>query len=94
MTLTPLPPDQTHKPKSGRAKHKESALLINGGRLQRATTKEKHVFSILVLEFAPKSHPTTLQNSVQPLIKDFEDVFPQELPLVFLRKGVLNNRLT
>ena len=54
MTLTPLPPNQTHKPETRRDTHKESALLLNRGRLERAITKEKHVFVVLMLEFAPK----------------------------------------
>ena len=39
MPLTPLPPNQTQKPETGRVVHKESALLVNGGRVERAITK-------------------------------------------------------
>jgi len=80
MTLTPLPPNQTQKLETGRVVHKESALLINGGRVERAITKEKPVFAVLLLESAPNSDTTTLHPSVQPLIEEFYDVFSQDLP--------------
>jgi len=71
-----------------------SALLINRGRVEMALTTGKPVFAVLVLESAPKSYPTALHTFVQPLIKEFKDVFLKNYPLVFLPRGVLNTRLT
>ena len=76
MTLTRLAPSQTLKTENGKGNHKGIALLVNRGRVERVISKGKHVFVVLILESAPKSDPTTLHNSIQPLIKDFEDVFP------------------
>ena len=76
MTLSPLPPKQTQKPKTGRVVRKESALLFNGGRVKRAITKGKPVFAILMLESTPNSGTTALHPSVQHLVEDFQDVFP------------------
>ena len=71
MTLTPLPPNQTQKLETGRVVHKEMALLVNRGRVERAITKEKPMFVVLMLESAPDSDTTTLHPSVQPLIEEF-----------------------
>ena len=70
MTLTPLPPNQTQKPKTGRVMHKESALLVSRGRVKRAVTKEKHVFIVPMLKYAPNSDTATLHPSIQPLIEE------------------------
>ena len=66
MTLTPLHPNQTQKPKTGRVVHKESALLVNGERVERAITKGKPVFTVLMMESASNSDTATLHPSVQP----------------------------
>jgi len=50
MTLTPSAPNQTHKPKTGREKLKESALLVNGGRVERPISKEKPIYAILMFD--------------------------------------------
>ena len=80
MTLTPSPPNQTHKPETRRDTHKESSLFVNGGRVKRAIIKGKPVFVVLMLESASKSELAILHPSVQPLIEEFKDVFPQDLP--------------
>jgi len=64
MTLTPLHPKQIQKPETGRVVHKEMALLVNRGRVERAITKEKPMFVVLMLESAPDSDTTTLHPSV------------------------------
>jgi len=64
MTLTPLSPNQTHKPETGKDIHKESALLVNGGRGERAIAKGKPGFIVLILESASKSDPTTVHPSI------------------------------
>jgi len=79
MTLTPLPPNQTQKPKTGRVVRKESALLVNGGRVERAITKGKPMVAVPIPESAPNSDAVTLHPSVQPLIEEFQDVFLQDL---------------
>jgi len=93
MTLIPLPPNQTHKPKTVRDKQKESALLINGGRVKRVITKGKPVFAVLMLESSPKYEPATLLPSVQPLVKEFKDVFPQGLPPGLPRKRGIEHQI-
>jgi len=89
LTLTPLSPNQTHKLESGRDKHKESALLVNRGRVKRAITKGKPVFAMLMMESAPNLDPTTLHPSVQPLIKEFENVLSHNVPPdLHLQRGI------
>jgi len=56
-------------------------LLVNGGRVERAITKGKPLFAVQMLESASKPNTTALQLSIQPLIEEFQDVFPQNLPL-------------
>jgi len=75
MILTLLPPNQTHKSETGRDVYKENALFVNGKRVKGAITKEKPVFTVLMLESAPKSDPATPHPSVRPLIEEFKDVF-------------------
>jgi len=80
MTLTPLPANQTQKFKTGRVVHKESALLINGGRVERAITKGKPVFAVLMLESTSNPDTSALQPSIPPLIEEFQDVLSPDLP--------------
>ena len=80
MTLTPLPPNQTQKPETGRVVHKESALLVNRGRVERAFTKKKPVFAVLMLEYTSNPDTSALQPSIPPLIEEFQDVLSPDLP--------------
>jgi len=68
MTLTPLPFNQTHKTKTVKGIHKESALLVNGGKVKRAISKEKTIFAVLIVESAPDLDPISFHSSVQPLL--------------------------
>jgi len=88
ITLTPLHPNQTQKPETIRVVQKKSALLVNGRRVERVITKGKPMFSVLMLEYAPKVDTTTLHPSIQPLIEGFQDVFPKIYPLASLLKGL------
>jgi len=76
MTLTPLAPSQTLKTKTGKGKHKKSALCANGGRVERVISKGKPVFAMLIVVSTPDTNPPSFHPSFQPLLHDFEDVFP------------------
>ena len=93
MTLTPLAPSQTHKTKTRKEKLKKSALLINGGRVERTISKGEPIFAILMVEAAPSSDPTTFHPSVQPVLQEFKDVFPQDLPPSLSPKRGIENQI-
>ena len=82
VTLAPLPPNQTHKhkPKSGETKPKDLTLLVSEGRVERALEKGKTVYMILFVETPQNPPQKALHPSATPLIEEFEDVFPQNLP--------------
>jgi len=86
MTLTILPRNLTHKPKIGGKNHNQSALLIKGRRLKRGISKGKPIFVVLIVESTPSTDLTSFHPSVQPLLHEFEDVFPQDLPPGLLSK--------
>jgi len=53
MTLTPLGPNQTHKPETGRGKLKESSLLGNKRRVEKDISKGKPIYALLMMESTP-----------------------------------------
>ena len=48
--------------------------------MKRAITEGKPLFAVLMLQSAPNSDTIALHPSVHPLIEEFQDVFPQDLP--------------
>jgi len=51
-------------------------LLINGRRVKRVISKGKPIFVIVMVEYALDSYPVAFHPLVQPLLQEFEDIFP------------------
>ena len=79
-TLTPLLPSQVqpvHKP-DGEGNTSEKALFFRKTRVERSINKGRTALALFVLEKGEGETP--LHPLAQPLIHEFNDVFPDDLP--------------
>jgi len=79
-TLTPLLPSQVKpiQPIPGEGNTSEKALFLSETRVERSINKGKVVLALFVLEKGEGETP--LHTLAKPLIQDFSDVFPDDLP--------------
>jgi len=79
-TLTPLLPSQVKpiRPMPGEENTSEKALFLSETRVERSINEGKVVLALFVLEKGEGETP--LHALAQPLIQDFSDVFPDDLP--------------
>ena len=81
IVLNPLPPNQIHKSKPGvGSEEKRDLLMLSETRVERALSKGKQVLASLTLESNKSEEVTPLHPKIIPLISQYKDVFPQELP--------------
>ncbi|GFZ21442.1 hypothetical protein Acr_29g0006040 [Actinidia rufa] len=78
VVLGPLKESSVPKvPKEG---GKSSVLLVhNEDEFDKEARESKQIFAMVLIEEAPKT-PPEVPIAVQPLIKEFQDLFPDELP--------------
>ncbi|XP_057509160.1 uncharacterized protein LOC130791849 [Actinidia eriantha] len=78
VVLGPLKESNVHKvPKE---EGKSSVLLVhNEDEFDKAARESKQIFAMVLTEGAPRT-PPEVPVVVQPLIKEFQDLFPDELP--------------
>jgi len=79
LTLTPLPPPKNLKIKSGKGSDK--SLYISETRVERAISKSKSLFALLIVESNITEVVKPLYPHTQLLLREFEDVFSNDLPL-------------
>jgi len=82
IVLNSLAPNQNHKIKPGVGSEKKGDLpMMSKTRVERALIKGKQLLALLILESNKIEEVTPLHPLVSPLISQYHDVFPQELPL-------------
>jgi len=78
LTLTPQPPRKPLKTKPG--KKSEKSLCMSETRVERAISKSKPLFASLMVESNTSEEVRPLHLLAQSLLKEFEDVFHNDLP--------------
>lgn len=74
------PINKGNVPKTYKMEGKPSLLLVNNGKEFDKVAKElKQIFAIVITDGEPKLSPK-VPSTVQLLIKEFEEPFPEELP--------------
>ena len=67
-------------PKTSKVEGKPSLLIVNNeDELDKECKEMKQVYAIVVMDGEPKK-VTEIPEVIQPLIKEFEELFPKELP--------------
>jgi len=79
LTLTSLPPPKLLKSKLG--KGSEKSLFISEMRVERAISKSNSVFALLLIESNTREEVTPIYPLAQSLLRELENVFPNDLPL-------------
>jgi len=79
LTLTSLRPLKLLKSKS--EKGSEKSFFMSETRVERAINKSKHLFVLLMVEPNTSEGMKPMHHLAQSLLKKFEDVFPNDLPL-------------
>jgi len=82
LTLTLLSPPKLLKSKSG--KGSEKSLFMSETRVERAISKSKPLFTLLMIESNISEGVKPMHPLGQPLLKEFEGVLPNDLPLGLL----------
>ena len=85
-TLTLLTPTQVHKTKNGDGNIKGRSLFMSANRVERDLSKSETILAMLMVESRDSEVITPLSPQVQCPLNEFEDVFPQDLPLGLLPK--------
>ncbi|XP_056158507.1 uncharacterized protein LOC130134829 [Syzygium oleosum] len=79
ITLLPLNPSLIHRNQPGEGNTGKESLFLNETRVERAISKQKNVFALLMVE-----KKSEIERPIHPkkhrLLKDFADVFPEDLP--------------
>ena len=79
LTLALLPPSKPHNLKL--RKRSEKSLYMSETRLGRVISKRKPLFASVAVETNTSEEVKPLHCLPQPLLKEFEDVFPNDLHL-------------
>jgi len=79
LTLTSLHPPKLHKSESG--KGSEKSLFMSETRVERAISKSKLLLALLMVELNTSEGVKFMHSLAQSLLKEFKDVFPNDLPL-------------
>ena len=79
LTLTPLSPPEPLKLKPG--KGSEKSPFMSEIRVERAISNSKSLFALVMVESNTSEEVKPLYPLAQSLLKEFEDVFPNDLPL-------------
>ena len=67
-------------PKASKMEGKPSFLIVNNkDEFDRECKESKHVYVVVVTNGEPKK-VVEIPEAIQPLIKEFEELFPKELP--------------
>ena len=83
ITLAPLPPTQTPTQTQTQTPPKEpknKSLFLNSNQLERAILKHKPIIVLLVAEKNKEFRETNFHPKIRPILVEFTDVFPNELP--------------
>ena len=78
LTLTPLPAPKIFKYKSG--KGSEKSLFMSETRVERAISKSKPLFTLIMAESNKSEGVKPMHSLAQSLLREFVDVFPNDLP--------------
>jgi len=78
LTLTALSPPKHLKIKLG--KGSEKSLYMSETQVERAISKSKPLFALLMVESNVSEEVKPLHPLAQSLLREFEDVFPNDLP--------------
>ena len=76
--MTPLPPSKPLILKS--RKGSEKNLFMGETRVERAISKRKPLFALLMVESNTSEEVKPIHPFAQSLLREFEDVFPNDLP--------------
>jgi len=79
LTLTPLPPPKLLEFKPG--KGSEKSLFLSETRVERAISRSKLLFAVFMIESNISEGVKPMHPLAQSLLKEFEDVFLNDLPL-------------
>jgi len=79
VILAPLPSPKPLKIKLGKGSEKN--LYMNETQVKRAISKSKPLFALLMVESDTSEEVKPLYPLTQSLLREFEDVFPNDLPL-------------
>lgn len=79
ITLTPLPPP-IHKIHPEKRSPSEKNLFLSESQVERKIQRGKPYFILLMMEQTIEKEEMTLNPLVQPLLTQFGDVFPSDLP--------------
>ena len=95
IVLNPLPPNQGHKikPRVGSEK-KRDILMLSETRVERDLSKGKQVLALFMLESNKSKQVPPLHLMIHPLISQYQDVFPQDLPPTSNQSEALSTKLT
>ena len=79
ITLAPISPNRTLPPPPPKTETPQKSLFLSGAQLEKAINKHKPILALLMAERkdVKESEPHPL---VKPLLHEFQDVFPEELP--------------
>jgi len=95
IILNSLPPNQVHKSKPGvGSEKKRDLLMLSETRVERALSKDKQVLALLMLKSNNSEEVTPLHPKIIPLISQYKNVFPQDLPPASLQSEALSIKLT
>jgi len=61
-------------------KGSDKSLFMSQTRVERAISKSKPLFTLLMVESNASKGEKTMHHFTQSLLKEFEDVFPNNLP--------------
>ena len=68
-------------PKAFKVEGKPSLLIVNNeDEFDRECKELKQIYAVVVMDGQPKK-VAEIPNAIQPLIKEFEELFPKELPV-------------